>query len=161
MGLTHPDDFARLGAIETFKPNAVCAQLHPQAETDGRIGPERTLPSFRSFGLHEFTTLKFPPRDYVLSPILPLKGLAMLYAARAALSEREIYAKTHRGAWHEFRREFVETEKIDPSLAAAVQKVQPEREQADYDAWEPSSEEARRVIEMAGAFLAAVEELLA
>jgi len=86
---------------------------------------------------------------------------AMLYAARAALSEREIYAKTHRGAWHEFRREFVETEKIDPSLAAAVQKVQPEREQADYDAWEPSSEEARRVIEMAGAFLAAVEELLA
>ena len=86
---------------------------------------------------------------------------AMLYPARAALSEREIYAKTRRGAWHEFRREFVDTGKMDPTLATAVQKVQPEREQADYDAWEPPSAEARRVIEMAGAFLAAVEELLA
>lgn len=86
---------------------------------------------------------------------------AVLYAARAALSERELYAKTHRGAWHEFRREFVETGKVDPVLATAVQKLQPEREQADYDAWEPPSAEARRAIEIAGAFLAAVEELIA
>jgi uncharacterized protein (UPF0332 family) len=27
---------------------------------------------------------------------------AMLYAARAALSERDEYARTHRGAWHLF-----------------------------------------------------------
>lgn len=85
---------------------------------------------------------------------------AMLHAARAALSERDAHAKTHRGTWHEFRAAFVETGVIDPGLAATVQKVQPEREQADYDAWPAAPEDADRVIELAGAFLAAIEEAL-
>jgi uncharacterized protein (UPF0332 family) len=85
---------------------------------------------------------------------------AMLYGARAALSERGIYAKTHRGAWHEFRRAFVESGELDADLAGAVQKIQPEREQADYDAWLAPAEEARRTIELAHSFLAAVEKLL-
>ncbi len=88
MELTHPDDLARLGAVETFKPNLDGVQVRPQADRDGL--PEQTLPRFRAFGLHEFTALKFPPRDYVLSPILPLKGTAMLYAARGV-------GKTHVG----------------------------------------------------------------
>jgi uncharacterized protein (UPF0332 family) len=33
---------------------------------------------------------------------------AMLYAARAALSESDVYARTHSGIWHKFRRAFVE-----------------------------------------------------
>jgi uncharacterized protein (UPF0332 family) len=69
---------------------------------------------------------------------------AMLYGARAALSERDRSAKTHRGTWHEFRSAFVESGKIDRGLAAEVQKMQPEREQADYDAWPAPVEEARR-----------------
>ena len=86
---------------------------------------------------------------------------AMLYAARAALSERDVYAKTHRGVWHELRRLYVESGELDADLAASVQKIQPEREQADYDAWTAPSEEARRAIELADAFIASIQELFA
>jgi uncharacterized protein (UPF0332 family) len=84
---------------------------------------------------------------------------AMLYGARAALSERDSSAKTHRGTWHEFRSAFVESGAIDHQLAADVQKIQPEREQADYDAWSAPAEEAQRAIELAHRFLAAIEAL--
>lgn len=84
---------------------------------------------------------------------------AMLYGARAALSERDASAKTHRGTWHEFRSTFVEDGTIDPELAAEVQKIQPEREQADYDAWSVPAEEAQRAIELADRFLTAIEAL--
>jgi uncharacterized protein (UPF0332 family) len=86
---------------------------------------------------------------------------AMLYAARAALSERDVYTKTHRGLWHELRRVFVETGELDADLVASVQKIQPEREQADYDAWAAPAEDARHAIELAGTFLAAIDELCA
>ena len=36
----------------------------------------------RSFDLHEFVTRTFPPREKLLSPWLPAKGLAMLFAPR-------------------------------------------------------------------------------
>lgn len=85
---------------------------------------------------------------------------AMLYGARALLSERDISARTHRGVWHEFRSAFVANGKIDAELAAEAQKLQPEREQADYDAWSAPAEEARRAIELAHRFLAAIEALL-
>ena len=32
---------------------------------------------------------------------------AALYAARAALSEQDVHARSHRGTWHEFRQRFV------------------------------------------------------
>jgi uncharacterized protein (UPF0332 family) len=86
---------------------------------------------------------------------------AMLYGARAALSEQDTSARTHRGTWQEFRRAFVESGKIDAELAAEVQKIQPEREQADYDAWVTPADEARRTIELAHRFLKAVEALFA
>lgn len=84
----------------------------------------------------------------------------MLYAARAALSEQNTSARTHRGLWHEFRSAFVASGKIDAELAAEVQKIQPEREQADYDAWSAPPEEAQHAIELAHRFLAAIEALL-
>ena len=85
---------------------------------------------------------------------------AMLYGARAALSERDSSSKTHRGTWHEFRRAFVEDDKIDARLAAEVQKLQPEREQADYDAWSAPLEDAQRAIELAERFLSAIHAAL-
>jgi uncharacterized protein (UPF0332 family) len=91
---------------------------------------------------------------------LSLAYYAMLYAARAALSERDIYAKTHGGTWHQFRQAFVEPGLLDAELVAEAQKVQPEREQADYDAWLPPEGEAQRVIELARTFVLAVEVLL-
>lgn len=86
---------------------------------------------------------------------------AMLYAARAALSERDVYTKTHRGLWHELRRVFVQTGELDADLVASVQKIQPEREQVDYDAWAAPAEDARHAIELADTFIAAIEELCA
>jgi uncharacterized protein (UPF0332 family) len=86
---------------------------------------------------------------------------AMLYAARAALSERDVYTKTHRGLWHELRRVFVETGELDADLVASVQKIQPEREQVDYDAWAAPAEDARHAIGLADTFIAAIEELCA
>jgi uncharacterized protein (UPF0332 family) len=91
---------------------------------------------------------------------LSLAYYAMLYAARAALSERDTYAKTHGGTWHEVRRAFVEPGLLDAGLVAEAQKVQPERERADYEAWLPPEDEAQRVIELARTFLSAVEALL-
>jgi hypothetical protein len=41
----------------------------------------------------------------------------------------------------------------------SVQKIQPEREQADYDAWSAPAEEAQRAIALAERFLTAIEAL--
>jgi hypothetical protein len=49
---------------------------------------------------------------------------------------------------------------MDGELVAAVQKLQPEREQADYDAWSAPADEAQRAIALAGRFVAAVESIL-
>jgi uncharacterized protein (UPF0332 family) len=84
---------------------------------------------------------------------------SMLYAARAALSERDVTAKTHRGVWHELRRTFVDTGELDANLAGEVQKLQPEREQADYDAWFAPTADATHAIDLARRFLTAVEAL--
>jgi len=84
---------------------------------------------------------------------------AMLYTARAALSEDHISTTTHRGTWHEFRRTFVDTGKVAPELATAAQNTQPKREQADYDAWVVPAGDAREAIDVARALIAAVERL--
>jgi hypothetical protein len=41
-----------------------------------------------------------------------------------------------------------------------VQKIQPEREQADYDAWFAPDEDARNAIALAQRFLAEIEATL-
>jgi uncharacterized protein (UPF0332 family) len=84
---------------------------------------------------------------------------SMLYAARAALSERDVAAKTHRGVWHELRRVYVDTGELEADLAAEVQKVQPEREQADYDAWFAPTADATHAVDLARRFIAAIEAL--
>jgi putative DNA primase/helicase len=39
-------------------------------------------PRLRDVELGEFLTMTFPPREYVMEPIIPAKGLAMLFASR-------------------------------------------------------------------------------
>lgn len=85
---------------------------------------------------------------------------AMLYAARAALSERDRYAKSHAGTWHLFRVEFVEPRLFQEDLVSQAQEVQKEREDADYAAWAAPKAEAERAINVAAGFLAAVETLI-
>jgi len=85
---------------------------------------------------------------------------AMLYAARALLSEQDVYVKTHAGTWHLLRRRFVLTGQIDASLVSRVQGVQRQRERADYEAWMADEGEGREVVRLAREFLGVAESLL-
>lgn len=85
---------------------------------------------------------------------------AMLYAARAALSEEERNAKTHAGTWALFRERFVVTGRFDVGLFSDAHVVQQLREAADYDALMVPSEEAERIIDLAGRFVAAVAAVI-
>jgi uncharacterized protein (UPF0332 family) len=85
---------------------------------------------------------------------------AMLYAARAALSEHDRNAKTHRGVWDLFRETFVVGGSFDEALLSEARKAQRLREGADYDALPVSPDDAVRVVELAARFLAAVETML-
>jgi len=88
MPLSHPEDFARLGIVQMFKPTS---RNGPVCELDWKLpSAPPTIPVFRTFGLREFANHAFPRRDFVLSPILPSRGLAMLYAQRGV-------GKTHVG----------------------------------------------------------------
>lgn len=86
---------------------------------------------------------------------------AMLYAARAALSEDEEHARTHRGTWHVFRRRYVATDAFDDSLFALAQQAQKAREQGDYEAVTHDADAAQLYVRGAGEFVAAVERMLA
>lgn len=86
---------------------------------------------------------------------------AMLYAARAALSEQDRNAKTHSGTWSLFREVFVLPGHFEPELADAASVTQRLREDADYDAASIPIGRARDVIELAARFVRAVESLLA
>lgn len=86
---------------------------------------------------------------------------AMLYAARAALSEEDRYAKTHKGVWSLFSELFVKTGRFENALFKATQDAQDKREAADYDAGMIPEEVANRVVESAQRFVDAVQAALA
>lgn len=85
---------------------------------------------------------------------------AMLYAARAALSERESYAKTHTGIWQLFREQFVVSGAFDAELVRRAQEAQALRWRSDYDALVFSHEEAERWLRTAERFVATVRAML-
>jgi uncharacterized protein (UPF0332 family) len=85
---------------------------------------------------------------------------AMLYAARAALSEEDQNAKTHSGVWALFRQTYVETGRFDERLFSRAHATQRLREAADYDALMVEHEEAQRVVELADRFVAATAAMI-
>ena len=85
---------------------------------------------------------------------------AMLNAARAALSEDDEHARTHRGTWNLFRSRYVVTDVFDDALYRLSQHAQTAREGADYEAATSTSEEAQRYVAGAADFVAAAEEML-
>jgi uncharacterized protein (UPF0332 family) len=85
---------------------------------------------------------------------------ALLYAARAALSEEDRYAKTHRGTWDLFWGTFAETRRFDAALTSEARKIQELRELSDYEAKRPSMDEAEHVVDVAEGFVEAVAELI-
>jgi uncharacterized protein (UPF0332 family) len=85
---------------------------------------------------------------------------AMLNAARAALSEDEENARTHRGTWKLFRERYVLTDAFDDDLFTLAQHAQTAREEGDYEAAKHSEELARHYVEGAGRFIAETERML-
>jgi uncharacterized protein (UPF0332 family) len=94
------------------------------------------------------------------SGAISLAYYGMLYAARAALSEQDAQPRTHRGTWHEVRRLYVATGAVAEALAVAAESMQPEREQAAYEASAAPSEDAERVIVIARRFVDTVRDAL-
>lgn len=84
---------------------------------------------------------------------------AMLYAARAALSERDRHARSHSGTWSLFREEFVLTGQFEERLAQDAQRAQARREASDYAAETFELSEAQELVATAERFVAAVERL--
>jgi uncharacterized protein (UPF0332 family) len=85
---------------------------------------------------------------------------AILYAARAALSEQDQNARTHAGTWSLFHREFVADGPFDADLAREARATQEPREGVDYAAARVSSEEAARIVAVAERFVAGVTKLI-
>jgi uncharacterized protein (UPF0332 family) len=85
---------------------------------------------------------------------------AMLNAARAALSEDDVHARTHRGTWNLFRERYVLTDAFEDELYTLAQHAQTAREGGDYEAVVPSAEDAKRYVDGAAGFLAAIERML-
>jgi uncharacterized protein (UPF0332 family) len=85
---------------------------------------------------------------------------AMLYAARATLSEEDANARSHRGIWNLFRIDYVVTDAFDAGLFTLAQHAQVAREGGDYSAVTPAEDEAKRYVDGAGDFIAAVEKML-
>jgi uncharacterized protein (UPF0332 family) len=85
---------------------------------------------------------------------------AMLYAARASLSERDEYARTHGGTWHLFHERYVTTGAFDQHLHAMAQSAQRTREEGDYEAITPDRGEAERIVGGAADYIIAVERML-
>ncbi len=85
---------------------------------------------------------------------------AALYAARAALSEQDRYAKTHSGTWDLFHLLVVEAGRFDETLAAEARRTERLRLDAHYEALSVPADEARRAVETAERFVGAVERML-
>ncbi len=85
---------------------------------------------------------------------------AMLYGARAALSERDRHARTHRGTWNLLRQTLVADGSLSPELVAEAERMAELREGADYDAVVVERDQAERAIDSAKRFLSSLDELL-
>ena len=86
---------------------------------------------------------------------------AMLYGARAALSERDLHAKTHRGTWNLLRQTLVAEGSFPRELVTEAERLAELREAADYDALAVGEDQAKYAVDSAQRFLSALDELLA
>jgi uncharacterized protein (UPF0332 family) len=97
-------------------------------------------------------------RDYAIA--VGAAYYAMLYGARAALSERDLYAKTHRGTWNLLRQTVAPDESFPLEFISDAERLAELREAADYDALAVDEAQAEQAVVLAERFLAALDELL-
>jgi uncharacterized protein (UPF0332 family) len=91
---------------------------------------------------------------------LSLAYYAMLYAARAALSEEDRHAKTHAGTWSLFAETFVKPERFSPELYREARATEEDRLKGDYDAASFPEDRAGRAIDAAARFIDAIVGLI-
>ncbi len=84
----------------------------------------------------------------------------MLYAARAALSEEDLGAKTDSGTWNLVGSTFVDAGRFERELFEQARRTQRVREAADYDAASVSPGEAASILALAERFLASMRRLV-
>ncbi|MDP8942773.1 MAG: HEPN domain-containing protein [Actinomycetota bacterium] len=84
---------------------------------------------------------------------------AMFSAARAALSELDREARTHRGTWTLFDEIFVRQDLFEGRLRDAARNAEELRYDSDYRLGGASQDEAKRVLADAKEFVAAVRAM--
>ena len=94
------------------------------------------------------------------SVIASMSYMAMLYAARAALSEEGRVPRKHAGTWQLMRELFVASGRFEAALVERAQEMQEHREGADYKGWTFEREESQAHVADARRFLEAVERLI-
>ncbi|HEV2769029.1 MAG TPA: hypothetical protein VGV40_02435 [Solirubrobacteraceae bacterium] len=95
----------------------------------------------------------------------PKTAIALSYystfeAARAALSEEDRFARTHRGTWHLPRELLVATGRLDAGVVEEADPLHNERIAVDYGTGPRPMGDGAKAIATAECFLAAVERLL-
>lgn len=85
---------------------------------------------------------------------------AILYAARAALSEEDRHAKSHHGIWTLFGELFVQTGRFDRRLYRDARTAEERRVGVHYEAATLSKDEGREALAEARCFVAAVARML-
>ena len=85
---------------------------------------------------------------------------SMFSAAKTALSEEDVFARTHTGVWHRFHEMFVVTGRFPAALHARAARGEEERLKADYESARYSSEDGLDAVQAAERFLAATLGML-
>ena len=75
-GLPHKGD-----AFDWVQAGGTAEQLRQLVETDA-VDPITSQPRLRPLCIHRLFEIEIPEREMILEPIIPQKGLAMLYASR-------------------------------------------------------------------------------
>ncbi len=84
---------------------------------------------------------------------------AMFFAARALLSEKNIFPKTHKGVISQFSLNFVKEGDFDKNIFKIFTRAQEVREEADYGLFpEINDTEAEKIIDKAENFVKECEE---
>jgi uncharacterized protein (UPF0332 family) len=85
---------------------------------------------------------------------------AMLYAARAALSEEERNAKTHAGTWSLFAETFVKPGRFPGELYREARATEEDRLKGDYDAVSFTEDRAAEAIDASARFIDGIVGLI-
>jgi len=124
-----------------------------------------TAPSERSRATSSDARECLAAATVTLDGDLPSRAISEAYysmfaAAKTALSEEDVFARTHAGVWHRFYELFVATGRFPAELHVRAGKGAEERLKADYESARYSHEDGLDAVRAAERFLGATLEML-